>query len=99
MSDEPPEFLDQLIEADPEFGEPVGEAFEQALTDGELPPKTKFLIMMALDAAAGHEEGVENLAEQARSAGASDAEILETIEVVTMTNGFQGLATGSAALQ
>ena len=99
MSDETPEFLDQLIEADPEFGESVGEAFEQVLTDGELPPKTKLLIMMALDAAAGHEEGVENLAERARSAGASDGEILETIEVVTMTNGFQGLATGSAALE
>jgi len=99
MSDETPEFLDRLIEADPEFGEPVGEAFEQALTDGELPPKMKLLVMMALDAAAGHEEGVENLAERARSAGASEAEILETIEVVTMTSGSQGLATGSAALK
>jgi alkylhydroperoxidase/carboxymuconolactone decarboxylase family protein YurZ len=94
-----PGFLQQLDEKDPEFGELVSQARMQSRADGALSAKTKALIAMALDAGMDHPNGVESLSAAARAEGATDEEILETIELVTSMCGLQGLATGMHAFE
>lgn len=94
-----PEFLRILKEKSPEFGEAILKIFEKQQSEGTLPAKVKTLIAMALDAAMAHPEGVKALAERARKQGATEEEIIETIQVVTVACGIQGLATGSVALK
>ena len=54
--------------------------FQQTITaDGALSAKTKTLMMLMGDAILGHAEGCANLAKRARSLGATDAEIAETL--------------------
>lgn len=98
MPAEAPEFIDEVAELDPAFGEPFDAVYEEVFSDGALSVKTKLLIMMALDAGRSQSDGVEIVAQQARDAGASEEEILETIEVAGLVCGVQGLATGSSAL-
>jgi alkylhydroperoxidase/carboxymuconolactone decarboxylase family protein YurZ len=99
MGDQP-DFLQGIAEHDPDFAEHVGAMMETSLqTDGALPAKTKLLIAMALDAAEEHGDGVASLADQAREQGATEAEIAETIQVVTTLCGLQGLVTGTNAFE
>lgn len=94
-----PEFLNELKRRSPKFGEKVIDLFEEQDREGALPPKYKTLISMSLDAAMGHPEGVEELAEKARRQGATEEEINEAIQVVAVVCGIQGLATGSKAFK
>lgn len=94
-----PEFLSLMKEKSPVFSEAFLNVLEKSQSDGALPAKMKTLISMALDAAAGHSEGVRSLAEKARKQGATEEEIIETIQIITTTCGMQGLATGSAAFK
>ena len=59
--------------------------------DKALPAKVKLLMAMALDAAHGDREGVDQLSKRAYEAGATEEEMLETAEVVGTTCGLQGL--------
>jgi len=95
--EELPEFIRMLKEKSPDFGDAVLDVFKRQQSEGALPAKVKTLISMALDAAMGHPEGVKALAERARMQGATEEEIIETIQIVTVACGMQGLATGSAA--
>jgi alkylhydroperoxidase/carboxymuconolactone decarboxylase family protein YurZ len=70
-----------------------------AVADGALSAKTKTLMMMLCDALLGHNEGVANLAKRARSLGASDAEIVETVGVCFLMGGLPGLVTGANAFR
>jgi alkylhydroperoxidase/carboxymuconolactone decarboxylase family protein YurZ len=94
-----PGFLEQLEERDPEFGELVSQARAQSRAGGALSAKTKVLIAMALDAGMNRPDGVESLSAAAREQGATDEEILETIELVTSMCGLQGLVTGMHAFE
>jgi len=98
MTERPPHIA-RLIEADESFGEQYAELVETSLSDGELSAKTKTLMLLALDAAGGFPEAVDTLSEEARTQGATEAEIRETVAVVAMTCGTQGLATASNALE
>jgi alkylhydroperoxidase/carboxymuconolactone decarboxylase family protein YurZ len=92
-----PQFIEELATRDPEFGELIAETRRRSRSDGALSAKTKALIAMALDAGMNHPGGVESLAVAAREQGATDEEILETIEVVASMCGLQGLSTGTHA--
>jgi alkylhydroperoxidase/carboxymuconolactone decarboxylase family protein YurZ len=70
-----------------------------AAADGALPAKTKVLMMMLCDALLGHNEGVTNLAKQARSLGASEAEVSETLAVAFLMGGLPGIVTGANAFK
>lgn len=94
---EKPTFLEQLESRDTDFAEHVVATRASTRIDGELSTKTKTLIALALDAGMNHPDGVESLSAAAREAGATEGEIVETIEVVTSMCGLQGLATGSRA--
>jgi alkylhydroperoxidase/carboxymuconolactone decarboxylase family protein YurZ len=92
-----PPWLEALDEKNPEFAERVAYLRSTSRSDGVLSGKTKTLISMALDAGMNHPEGVANLAAAAREQGATEDEILETIEVVTAMCGVQGLVVGMNA--
>jgi alkylhydroperoxidase/carboxymuconolactone decarboxylase family protein YurZ len=70
-----------------------------AVTDGALSKKVKLLIAMALDAAHGTESGVRSLALQAREAGATKQEILETFRVVHYVDGASAVYTAAPVLE
>ena len=53
----------------------------QVFSNGALDRKTKLLIALALDALSKSESGVAALSKMAVDAGASEAEILEAIQV------------------
>ncbi len=94
-----PTFMDELKKRDPEFYEVVAAVNTLSQEPGTLDAKTKTLIILALDAAGSHPDGVKNLAARARAIGVKDEEILETIRLVFMVAGIPGLVAGLAAFR
>jgi AhpD family alkylhydroperoxidase len=92
-----PWFFDLLREKDPSFEGDLEELFSHVRTDGALSAKTKALMVLALDAAAGQDGGVTANARLARKHGATDEEIVEAIEVATVAAGVQALSTATHA--
>jgi alkylhydroperoxidase/carboxymuconolactone decarboxylase family protein YurZ len=91
--------LSTLRRLDPEFMKQVDGLDALVYADGALPRRIKLLMAMALDAAHGAMGGVKALAEQARAAGASEAEIAEALRVAFQLSGVGSLYTASFALE
>ncbi len=72
---------------------------ETVLVDGALSVKTKTLMTMLCDALLGHSDGVANIARRARTLGASENEIAETLAVAFLMGGMPGLVTGANAFR
>ena len=72
---------------------------ESVLADGALSLKTKTLMMLLCDALLGHPDGVASIAKRARSLGASEDEIAETVGVAFLMGGMPGLVTGTNAFR
>ena len=72
---------------------------ESVLADGALSLRTKTLMMLLCDALLGHPDGVAGIAKRARSLGASEAEIAETVGVAFLMGGMPGLVTGTNAFR
>lgn len=96
MADDPLQVFEQL---DPELRDLMRETNSFALADGALPRKIKFLIAIALDSAHGKVEGTRALASQAMKAGASKAEIAETIRVTQYITGAGSVYTAAHAFK
>jgi len=71
---------------------------ERILKDGAIPAKYKILVGMVTDAITAHPAGVTALANDARAAGASEAEITEAVEVGYLYGGTAALVMGVHAL-
>lgn len=101
MVDQPPlpPFLAELERRDPEFARLVLALRARThYTAGALDVKTKLLIAFALDVAAGQTLGASILADRARSAGATEAELLEAVEVCASVGTLQALSAGLRVL-
>ena len=72
---------------------------ESVLQDGALSLKVKTLMTMLCDALLGHADGVANIANRARTAGASEDEIAETVAVAFLFGGMPALVTGANAFR
>lgn len=72
---------------------------EAVMTDGALSIKIKTLMTLLCDALLAHPEGVAHIAQRARSLGASEAEIAETLGVAFLMGGLPGLFTGANAFR
>lgn len=96
MSEHP---LAPMIKLDPEFMKFLEGGHHLIYGDGALPSKFKLLMAMAFDAAHGARDGVRALALQAMKAGATKAEIAETIRVTFQLNGIGSVYTASQALK
>jgi len=90
--------LSTIASLDPGMRARLDEQNEFVFADGALSRKVKLLFAMAFDAAHGAENGVRSLAAQARKAGATDAEIAETLRVAYHLTGVGSLYVASAGL-
>ncbi len=84
---------------DPELLKLVQDTQHFALKDGALPRKVKLLIAMALDASKGTANGVKSLAQKAMEAGATKAEIAETLRVAQYITGTGSVYTAAQGLK
>ncbi len=93
-----PEWLKKLQHHNPEFAEMYSRMRDRILKDGAIPAKYKILMTMIVDAITAHPDGCAAIANRARSAGASEAEINEAIEVAYLFGGTPALVTALNAL-
>lgn len=77
----------------------VNSTRESVLTDGALSLKVKTLMTMLCDALLAHPDGVANIANRARAAGATEDEIAETLAVAFLFGGMPALVTGTNAFR
>ena len=92
-------WLQTLQQRDPEFAASYLAQRERILRDGAIPAKYKHLMTMIVDALLSHPDGVATIAGRARSAGASDAEIQEAVEVAYLFGGTPALVTAMNAFR
>lgn len=69
-----PPWLTALEQRDPQFVDSYQGTREGILKDGAIPSKYKLLMGMITNAIAAHPDGVATLADNARAAGATEAE-------------------------
>ncbi|MBW1784842.1 MAG: carboxymuconolactone decarboxylase family protein [Deltaproteobacteria bacterium] len=94
----PPEWMKKIEHHNPEFAELYRSMSERILKDGAIPAKHKILMTMIVDAIMAHSAGCAALADRARAAGASEAEINEAIEVAYLFGGTPALVIATNAL-
>jgi alkylhydroperoxidase/carboxymuconolactone decarboxylase family protein YurZ len=87
-------WLDAFAQRDPQFVDSYMAMRERILKDGAIPAKYKVLTGMITDTIAAHPDGVRQLANDARAAGASEAEIAEAVEVGYLYGGTAALVMG-----
>ena len=73
--------LDVINEADAALAEQMSNVRDLAFQEGELSKKHKILIALAIDTVEHSEGGIRSLAQQALAAGATQAEIMETLRI------------------
>lgn len=89
-----PPWLGAIQQRDPQFADSYAAMRERILKDGAIPAKYKLLMGMVTDTIAAHPDGVRTLADNARAAGASEAEITEAVEVAYLYGGTAALVMG-----
>ncbi len=94
-----PAWIETLQQRDPEFAQMVLDQRQRVLQDGAIPAKYKILMTMIVDALLSHPDGVANIANRARAAGASEAEITEAVEVAYLFGGTPALVTAVNAFR
>ena len=94
-----PPWIQTLNERDPKFVESNMAQRERIHGDGAIPAKYKHLMAMIVDALLCHPDGVANIANRARGAGASEAEIQEAVEVAYLFGGTPALVTAVNAFR
>ena len=94
-----PPWIQALQQRDPEFVSSYMAQRDRILRDGAIPGKYKLLMTMIVDALLAHADGVANIANRARAAGASEAEILEAVEVAYLFGGTPALVTAVNAFR
>jgi alkylhydroperoxidase/carboxymuconolactone decarboxylase family protein YurZ len=94
-----PPWMQTLRDRDPQFADSYLAQRERILRDGAIPAKYKHLMTMIVDALLSHPDGVATIANRARAAGASDAEVLEAVEVAYLFGGTPALVTAVNAFR
>jgi|SRR5688572_27740021 alkylhydroperoxidase/carboxymuconolactone decarboxylase family protein YurZ len=94
-----PEWLQNLQQRDPKFAEMYLAQREHVLQDGAIPAKYKILMTMIVDALTAHPDGCANIANRARAAGATEAEVNEAVEVAYLFGGTPALVTAVNAFR
>jgi alkylhydroperoxidase/carboxymuconolactone decarboxylase family protein YurZ len=91
--------LDVIRDADAELFEQMSNTRGLAFQEGALSQKHKILIALAIDVVEHSEGGVRSLALQALKAGATQAEIMETLRVAYHICGVGCLFAAARGLQ
>ena len=95
----PPSWQDALAKNCPDLTKNINGARDTIMADGALDRKTKTLMMMLCDSLLNHADGVANLARGARTLGASEAEIAETLGMAFLMGGLPAIVTGANAFR
>ena len=98
MAELPP-WIQELQQRDPQFVESYMAQRDRILGDGAIPAKYKILMTMIVDALTAHPDGCANIANRARDAGATEAEINEAVEVAYLFGGTPALVTAVNAFR
>jgi alkylhydroperoxidase/carboxymuconolactone decarboxylase family protein YurZ len=88
-----PKWIKKLRHSNPKFAEMYLSQSENIMKDGAIPAKYKILMTMIIDAIMAHPDGCASIANGARAAGATEAEINEAIEVAYLFGGTPALVT------
>jgi alkylhydroperoxidase/carboxymuconolactone decarboxylase family protein YurZ len=88
-----PPWIQPLQQRDPEFVASYMAQRDRIMRDGAIPAKYKHLVTMVVDAISSHPDGCMNIANRARAAGATEAEINEAVEVAYLFGGTPALVT------
>lgn len=100
MTDSPlPPWLKPLQQHDPAFVASYMAQRDRILADGAIPAKYKHLMTMIVDALLTHTDGVATIANRARAAGASEAEVQEAVQVAYLFGGTPALVTAMNAFR
>ena len=99
MTSHAPTWRDTLGKQSPDMLKQITALQETVMKDGALSLKTKTLMMMLGDSLLAHPDGVANIARRARTLGASEHEIAETVAVAFLMGGMPGLVTGANAFR
>ena len=99
MQQQTPPYMAALMANDPELAEILTTNREFVIQDGALSAKVKTLMTMLCDALLAHENGVKVIADRARSMGATEEEIAETVRVAYWMGGLPALVTGANAFK
>jgi len=94
-----PPWIQTLQQRDPEFVTSYMSQRDRILKDGAIPAKYKILMTMIVDALLSHPDCVANIANRARAAGASEAEIQEAVVVAYLFGGTPALVTAVNAFR
>jgi len=94
---QPAGYMQRLQVHDAEFAGVLAPVLGAAMAEGALSAKNKTLMILLLDSVKGHHDAVKALAARARTQGASEAEINETVRLAFIAAGISGLSAGSAA--
>ena len=94
-----PPWIQTLQQRDPKFVKSYMAQRDRILGDGAIPAKYKILMTMIVDALLSHPDGVATIANRARAAGASEAEIQEAVEVAYLFGGTPALVTAVNAFR
>ena len=92
-----PLYVEALETGDPELLKHLTSLQEFATKEGALPAKVKTLMSVLGDSMLGRPEGVKVLAERARTQGATEAEIAETVRMAFFFGGIPALVTATHA--
>jgi alkylhydroperoxidase/carboxymuconolactone decarboxylase family protein YurZ len=90
-------WLEAFVHRDPQFVDSYMAMRDRILKDGAIPAKYKLLMGMITDTIVAHPDGVRALADDARAAGASEAEVTEALEVAYLYGGTPALVMGANA--
>jgi alkylhydroperoxidase/carboxymuconolactone decarboxylase family protein YurZ len=93
-----PKWMTKLQQSNPQFADMYLAQSKVIMKDGAIPAKYKILMTMIVDAVMAHPEGCSAIADRARAAGASEAEINEAVEVAYLFGGTPALVTATNAL-
>ncbi|PYM22477.1 MAG: alkylhydroperoxidase [Candidatus Rokuibacteriota bacterium] len=99
MAQAMPPWIQVLQRRDPKFVDAYMAQREHIMSDGAIPAKYKHLMTMIVDALQTHPDGVATIANRARAAGASEAEIQEAVEVTYLFGGTPALVTAMNAFR
>ncbi|MDK2892851.1 carboxymuconolactone decarboxylase family protein [Methanohalophilus sp.] len=94
-----PQILETLKDIDPYFVKKYNRCNEKILTDGAIPAKYKILMALAVVASKQCESCTISQMKSALNNGATKEEIMETMEVISITSGAPAVAACRDALK
>jgi AhpD family alkylhydroperoxidase len=94
-----PHVLETLKELDPQFVKKYNRCHNHLLSDGAIPAKYKILMALAVVASKQCEACTVSQMKSALNNGATKEEIMETMEVISITSGAPAVAACRDALK